>query len=140
MQLPQCCESDWVSTHAPEHLLYVALQVTSHAPVVPVLLQTGEPFATPAQEAPHLPQFIRSLPRLTQVPLQSAKPELQATPHLPAPHAGAPLLAVGHAAPQLPQFWGSEATATQEPLQLLCATGQVNLQAPPEHASPTAQA
>ena len=129
-----------MSTHAPEHLLYVALQVTSQAPLVPVLLQTGEPFATPAQVAPHLPQFIRSLVRSTQAPAQSAKPELQAIPHAPAPQAGAPLLAVGQAAPQLPQFCGSEATATQEPLQLFCPTGQVNLQTPPEQASPGAQA
>ena len=116
------------------------LQATSQAPLVPVLLQTGEPFATPAQAVPHLPQLLRSRPRSTQAPPQSANPVLQATPQVPAPHAGEPFAVVGQAAPQLPQFWGSETTATQEPLQLLCATGQVNLQTPPEHASPGAQA
>jgi hypothetical protein len=116
------------------------LQATSQAPVVPVLAQTGEPFATPAQAAPHLPQLVKLLLRSTQAPPQSAKPILHATPQAPAPHAGEPFAVVGHAAPQSPQFCGSETTATHEPLQLLCVIGQVNLQTPPEQASPAAQA
>jgi len=116
------------------------LQVTAQALVVPDLLHTGEPLGTPAQAAPHFPQFEASPLKSTQASPQSAKPVLQASPHVPAPHAGSAFATVGHAAPQLPQFCGSEATATQEPMQLLCPAGQVDLQTPPEHASPAAQA
>jgi hypothetical protein len=116
------------------------LQAISQAPTPPVLLQTGEPLATSAQAVPHFPQFATSLFRSTQASPQSANPELQASPHAPAPQAGAAFAAVGQAAPQLPQFCGSETTATQEPVQLLCPLGQVDLHMPPEHASPAAQA
>ena len=104
------------------------------------LLQVGEPFATPAQAAPHLPQFIRSLVRSTQPPLQSEKPALHATPQLLFPQAAAAFGIVGHAAPHIPQFCGSDAVATQAPPQALWPAGQADLQAPPEQTSVVAQA
>jgi hypothetical protein len=81
-QSPQLSEFCVTSTHDPEQ----ALRTPGHTFEQPVGLQTS----VAAQAVPHAAQFLGSVPRLAQVPLQLAKPESQAKSHLPALQAGAP--------------------------------------------------
>ena len=56
-----------------------------------------------------------SQPSICLLPLQSAKPAVQAPLHAPPPHVREAMLFDEHAVPQAPQLFGSVAIAISQP-------------------------
>ncbi len=79
LQSPQFCGSVAVSTQAPPHSMYGAIQAKSHVPSAHV----GAAFAGGMHTVPHLPQCAVLLITSTHEPLQSVVPPLQPEPHWP---------------------------------------------------------
>src|SRR5262245_49426706 len=99
--------------------------------------QTDVPFGGVPQALPQPPQLFGSLERMTQVPLQKVKPELQLDPHCPLTHDPP----AGQALPQVPQWFASVPMFVSQPLtglpsQLAYPPLQApTSQAPPEHVA-----
>ena len=85
----------------------------------------------PVQEVPHLPQFLASFWKFTQLPLQSVRPRGQDW-HVLLTHAWP----VGHFVLQAPQFVASVDRFTHLPLQFCKPVGQNSLQLPLTQVSP----
>jgi len=122
-QPPQLFASASVTTHAAAHSVSPLAQSAPHAPC-------EQTWVLP-HAVVHFPQWVGSVSRSTQTPLQSAVPAGQ--PHTPCAHVSPPVQAL----PQAPQFLGSVFTLMQAPPQSSCCVGQpVLVQAPFTQASP----
>jgi hypothetical protein len=63
---------------------------------------------------------------------------LQATPHTPEEHVGAPFARTGHTVPQPPQLVGLTSLSTQVSPQRVVPAGHAGAQVPPTHTLPDA--
>jgi hypothetical protein len=116
---PQCFTSLLTSTHEPPH--WVSPGRHAHAP--------ASQYCAPPQDAPHAPQLVGLVDRLTQ-----AFPQVSASVHAHTPWSHDE--PVPHEVLQLPQNFGSASVSTQLPLQIVLPAGQTH--APDWHASPAA--
>jgi len=133
--VPQLSRAFAVRTQVPLHR--VRSDVQTHAPAV----QTS----ALVHVTPQPPQFVllervsSSQPSLA-IPLQFAKPTLQANPQTLAAHVAVALGAPGHTRPHIPQFVMLVLVSTHTPPQTIDGLTQVGVHTPPVQTDPAAHA